>query len=69
MKKDLLERINDRINAAVLENIPVEKIEYFEKLLDKGEEKEIQSFCQRNIFNLEEIIAKELVAFKKSYLG
>lgn len=69
IKKDLQKRLEDRINVAIATHIPPEKMEFFEGLLDKADEKEIQQFCQRNISNLAEITANELVGFRKSYLG
>ena len=69
MRKDLRDRIEDRINVAIAGNIPPEKLEYFEKLLDQSDEKEIQLFCHRNIPNLTEITAGELTGFRKEYLN
>ena len=69
MRKDLRDRIEDRINVAIAGNVPPEKLEYFEKLLDQSDEKEIQLFCQRNIPNLTEITAGELTSFRKEYLN
>lgn len=69
VKKDLLSRLEDRINAVILANIPPENLEFFEKMLDRSDEKEIQSFCQRNIADLDNLVAAELVSFRKTYLG
>lgn len=69
IKADLLDRIEDRINATILANMPPEKLEYFEKLLDQSTAEEIQAFCQRNIVDLDQILAKELVAFRETYLN
>ncbi len=69
IKNDLLKRVEDRINAVILEKMPPEKIEYFEKMLDNSDEKEIQDFCSRNIFGLDKIIAAELLSFKNTYLN
>jgi hypothetical protein len=69
VKKDLYDRVERRINAAVVENIPPEKIEYFEKLAERGDSGEIQSFAKRNIPGLDGIIAKELVGFRDTYLN
>jgi len=69
VREDLLNIVEDRINAVILANIPPEKLSYFEQLLDRADENEIQSFCQRNIYDLDKIIAAELVEFKKTYLN
>lgn len=69
LKTDLLDRVEDRINAVILANIPPEKLEHFEKLLDQSSSEEVQSFCRRNIYGLPEIIAKELAEFRETYLS
>jgi hypothetical protein len=69
LKQDLLDRVEDRINAVILSHIPPQKLEYFEKMLDSADEDEIQSFCRRNILDLDQYIAKELVDFKAAYLS
>lgn len=69
LKSDLLGRVESRINAAVLANIPPEKLEHFEKLLNQSSPEEIQSFCRRNVYDLPEIIAKELADFRETYLS
>jgi hypothetical protein len=69
VKSDLLDRIEDRINAAIVEHVPAEKLEYFEQLVSRSDQKEIQSFCHRNIPGMDEIVAQELVAFRSTYLN
>lgn len=68
IKKDLLDRVEDCINAAILEHMPEGKMKEFDALLDGANEKEIQVFCNDNIENLDEVIAKALVRFKEVYL-
>lgn len=69
VKTDLLDRVEDRVNATIVEHIPVDKLDYFEQLVNRSDQKEIQSFCHRNIPGLDEIIAKELVDFRNTYLN
>lgn len=69
MKEDLFERVEDRINAAIVNNLPENKYDEFERLLDEADDQELQKFCQDNIPNLAEIIAEELLAFRKTYLN
>lgn len=69
VKTDLLDRVEDRINAVIVEHIPADQMEFFEKLVERGEKTEIHAFCERHISGLNEIIAKELVAFRDTYLG
>lgn len=69
LKEDLQKRLENIINATILENLPSEKLPEFEKLLDSGADDEmIQSFCRENIPNLDEVIAKALLDFRRSYL-
>lgn len=68
VKKDLYVRVERMINAAVIENLPPEKLEFFEKLVERSDQAEIQAFAQRSIPGLDEIIAKELVQFRNTYL-
>lgn len=69
LKSDLRERLQDRINAVLLSQIPEHKLEEFEELLDEGDQKATQAFCEQNIPNLAELIAAELAGFKKRYLA
>lgn len=68
IKNDLLERVEDRINASILGRMPAEKLEDFNELLDKGNTEKIQLFCRENIQDLDDIIAKELMNFRSIYL-
>jgi len=70
IKKDLLSRVENRINAMMLQKMPASKLDDFEKLLDsKVGEKKIQDFCQKNILNLDQEVASELLRFRNVYLN
>ena len=69
LASDLSERVEDRINATILQNMPPVKLEIFNDLLDSATEGEIQLFCQDNIPNLDEVIAEALVDFRNTYLN
>ena len=69
VKQDLAERVEERVNAVVLEKMPPDKLEFFEKLLERSNQDEIQSFCARNIPDIDKAIAAELVEFRKTYLN
>jgi hypothetical protein len=69
IKLDLLGRLEDRINGAIVANIPEDKISQFEKLTESGTDEEVQAFCEENIPDLAQLIASELIVFKQSYLG
>ena len=69
IRQDLMGRVEDRINAEILGNMPPEKLEEFSMLLDGADLEKIQAFCQDNISNLEEVIAYSLDGFRKTYLN
>lgn len=70
LKNDLLERVEDRINATILENMPSHALEDFEKLLDSdASDEEVQKFCAEKIPNLDEIIAATLLEFRDAYFS
>lgn len=69
VKKDLLERVEDRINATILQHMPADKLQEFNELLEFAREEEIQEYCQKNIPNLDEIVARELLDLRDTYLN
>jgi len=69
IESDLYDRIEDRINVAILENLPAEKLDEFNDLLDSGNLEEIQKYCHDNINDFEEMIARELISFRNIYLN
>ena len=69
IKLDLLDRVEDSINAMIMSNLPPEKLDEFEKKLDTGSDEEIQSFVQKQIPDLKDRVAFELVSFKTMYLS
>jgi hypothetical protein len=69
IKSDLLDRVENRINAMIIANLVPEKLPEFEKVLETGSETEIQDFTKKNIPDLEEKVAAELLDFKNIYLN
>jgi len=69
LKKDLGERLENRVNAVMLAHIPESKLEEFEKLLDAGNPQATQAFCSENIPNLPELLAAEFSGFRKRYIS
>lgn len=69
MKSDLLDRVENRINAMIISKLNPEKLPDFEKVLDSDSKEEIQKFVKENIPDIEEKVAKELLDFKNIYLG
>ncbi|HNW20032.1 MAG TPA: DUF5663 domain-containing protein [bacterium] len=68
--QDLTDRLNDRLEAAIVAELPEEKLPELEVIIDKkaGNE-ELQKFFAQNIPDLPAILARELAAFRQSYLG
>lgn len=69
LKEDLMERIEDRINVRILERMPEEKMEEFDAVVEEGDLDKIQEFTHANIPGLDQVIAKELLDFRRTYLG
>ncbi|MDP3795360.1 MAG: DUF5663 domain-containing protein [bacterium] len=69
MKNDLRERLEDRINAAILAKMPTDKLEEFERLLENTDPGEVQSFCQTHVPNLPEVVAEAMLGFRQTYLN
>jgi hypothetical protein len=46
-----------------------EKLEDFNRLLDSADAEKIQAFCQANVPDLDDVLAKELLDFRNSYLN
>ncbi len=68
IKNDLLSRLEDRINAAILAGLPSEKLDEFQKIVDTGNKENINEFCGNNIKDFDELIAGELMSFRQTYL-
>ncbi|OHA01526.1 MAG: hypothetical protein A3H71_03265 [Candidatus Sungbacteria bacterium RIFCSPLOWO2_02_FULL_48_13b] len=69
LKKDLRDRVEDRINAATLEHMPPQNLEEFESLLDSGDDNKLQAFIREHVADLDQVIAGALVQFRNVYLN
>ncbi len=69
LKKDLLSRVEDHINVALLEQMPGDKLEEFHALLETGNSPEIVEYCQKNVPDFQGVIASTLYNFRNTYLG
>ncbi len=69
VKKDLQDRVEDHINAAILSNIPEDKLEEFEKLLDLENDVRLQEFVSQTVPNLDVLVASELLNFRSLYVN
>ncbi len=70
MKNDLLNRIEDRLNMIIVQNMPEANIVEFERLMDENaKDEDVQKFCKEKIPDIEALIAVELARFREIYLG
>lgn len=69
VKKDLKDQVENHINAAILSEMPEDKLEEFEKLLDTKDSATIQQFVSESIPNLDVLVASELLNFRGLYLN
>ena len=60
IKTDLLDRVENTINAMIIANLDSEKLPMFNKVLEDGSEEEIQNFVKSNIPKIDEKVAAEL---------
>ena len=68
--QDLTARLNDRLEAAMVAELPEEKLPELEIILDKpAAAEELQKFFAENITDLPAVLARELAAFRQSYLN
>ncbi len=68
VQKDLIDRIEDRINAAILAKMPEEKLDEFNGILDTKDSHSIQEFCAKNIPDLDALVGATLMDFRQIYL-
>ncbi|MFA5011159.1 MAG: DUF5663 domain-containing protein [Ignavibacteria bacterium] len=68
LKSDYRTRIEDRINIAILDNIPKEKQKEFENLLDTEDEDKIQDFLFKNVPNFGGVVINAIKEFRQLYI-
>jgi len=68
VKADLKDRVEDRINASLVENLPPEYLPEAQKLIETAEGDEIAQFFTKHIPDMAEVVASEMLAFRKTYL-
>ena len=69
VKKDLSDRIEDRINAAVLAHLPSDKAPEFSKILETADAGTIQAFIVASVPNINDVVGEALTAFRTTYLN
>lgn len=66
---DVYDRLEERVNAVMLANIPGNKVEEFEQILSSGNKEAIADYTVKNIPHLQKILTESLLEFQKTYLG
>ena len=70
VRQNIENTVADTIDAAILTNLPKDKLSDFENLLDKeATDEEIKSFINTNIPNIDFVIGQALAEFKDIYLN
>lgn len=68
MKGELLTRLSDWLNMAVVKALPENVMPEAEKLLDAGDVNGLQALFQKEIPDLQQILTQEMLKFKDVYL-
>jgi hypothetical protein len=69
MKEDLLSRVEDRINAELIAVLSPEQMAEFDKIMDSGDQGQMQDYLKQAIPDLETVVASALIKFRATYLG
>jgi len=70
MKLEIIERAENRINAVIINNLKEAELEEFNKIIDNEKnDKDVQEFLEKNIPDLTQLIATELIVFRQTYLS
>lgn len=68
-KEDILAKAEEKIKAVIFSNIPSNKLEKFDELMDANDEESLQAFIKKEIPDLDQVIAAGLLEFRHTYLG
>lgn len=69
LKADLLTRIDDRIKAMIVENMPEDAFTEFNTILGTNDEAKISTYVRQHIPDIDEKTAGVLLNFKTIYLS
>ncbi|PIR47139.1 MAG: hypothetical protein COV07_00500 [Candidatus Vogelbacteria bacterium CG10_big_fil_rev_8_21_14_0_10_45_14] len=69
VRKDLLRRLKDILDATIVHHMPEEHIPEFRALLDRdASEGEMRDFCEKHIADFDQVLASAMVNFRNKYL-
>ncbi len=69
IRLDLLDRVEDQINAMIMSNLPEDSLKDFQKSLESKDNDASIVFIKKHIPDLDEKVAEVLMSFKIMYLG
>lgn len=70
MIKEVFARLDNYMTAAIVDNLPEDKLEAFIKLNeDKKSKEEIETYLKDNMPNAQDVFAKTFQEFRDLYLG
>ncbi len=69
MKADLIDQVDEEIDAMILDRLPDSAKDAFSHLLEGGDEEKLETFLATFIPDLEYHIDKVLLDFRESYLA
>lgn len=68
LRKDLLRRLEDQVNRAIVDSLSPAQLTQFEHLVDANRIDEIQSFLYNSGINVQGTVARCMSEFQASYL-
>jgi len=68
-KTDLIDRVDDRLNAMILDHLPDSATDAYSHLMDVDDEEELRSFLLTFIPDLDERVDIVLQYFRRDYLN
>ncbi len=69
LRQDLYDRVDDRLNAAILREIPERELGSFEKRMQTATDPELQAYLKSVIPDLDQVLAAELAHVRAAYLS
>ncbi|MCX6753526.1 MAG: DUF5663 domain-containing protein [Candidatus Nomurabacteria bacterium] len=70
IKSDILKRVEERVNVVMITNLSEDAIDEFNKMSEaNATDDEMQNFFLKNIPDLPQLIASELLVFRDTYLS
>lgn len=70
IKSDILKRVEERVNVVMITNLSEDAVDEFNRMSESNAtDNEMQNFFLKNIPDLPQLIASELLVFRDTYLS